>query len=267
MWLREGVLNSQFVLCILVTLSLLSCSSKKNINREFQEKYGEEMEKIIMERTAPEIENDGARLNFAPPQATIWNDLKTKTSSNYEQYYANVDSDDFAKAKPKSFYPDSKVYQQGKNAPKSVPDNMFSIPYQTRLSPAFRKSGFEFDLIKIPPRDSYGVITAMSEKKYPLVGNASLQKNIDKIKAEKSAEDIANSEILIKEQKQLRRRNQMIKAFGRDYLRDDNEKREEGDVVKIEAEASDDNMTEENTDSVEKNLEVLDDVNTINGNE
>ena len=67
-------------------------------------------------------------------------------------------------------------------------------------------------------QDVYGVQTEMSEKSYLLAGNNSLQKNVDQINAEKTAEDIEMSEALINEQKQLRRKQRMQKTFGDDSL-------------------------------------------------
>jgi hypothetical protein len=60
------------------------------------------------------------------------------------------------------------------------------------------------------------------EQVYPsdlfFAGNNSLQKNVDQINAEKTAEDIEMSETLINEQKQLRRKQRMQKTFGDDSL-------------------------------------------------
>jgi hypothetical protein len=230
MWLQKNlsrnIFLASFVFC------LFGCFGKPGVNDVFEKKYGKEIEKISLQRTPPKTSSkNDSKLNFETPVAPIFNDPARSVNSAYEQYYANVDAEEYAGTQPRNFFPDAGVYSQGKNAPGSLPQNMFDIIYHTRLSPPFRRSGFEFDLINIPPRDAYGVVTAMSEKEYLLVGNASLQKNIDKIHSDKTAEDIEMSEILIKEQRQLRRRQKMIKVFGPDSLQQSDTKKDSPEIV------------------------------------
>ena len=138
-----------------------------------------------------------------------------------EQYYANVDFEEYSQVQPKEYMPNG--FEAGKNSSK-LPADMFDLSYQPTITHPFRKSGFEFDLINIPPEDSYGVKTAMSEKEYLLVGNESLQKSVDQINSTKTQDDIEISEILIKEQQQLKRRQKMMKMFGEDVLEADSVK-------------------------------------------
>ena len=133
------------------------------------------------------------------------------------QHYANVDFEEYSAVKPKDHLPDAGSFEHGRTS-SQFPQGMFDLRYRTRLSPPFRKSGFEFDRIKVPMKDAYGVKTEMSEKEYLLVGNESLQKNVDQINSQRSEDDIDNSEILIKEQKWLKRRRKMMRIFGEDSL-------------------------------------------------
>lgn len=199
---------------ILFALCSASCSPKNTLNSAFQKKYGKEVKKIADSRVPPKTsQKKDDKLDFASPQDEYMKQ-QSPISSDYEQYYASVDPDEYASTPPRNFLPNGEVYEQAKSAPESLPKNIFNISYRTALSPAFRKSGVDFDLINIPPQDSYGVITAMSEKEYFLVGNNSLQKNIDYINKSRSSEDVEMSKILIKEQRQLRRKQKTIKAFG-----------------------------------------------------
>lgn len=214
MWLQKNLLF--YILCI---LCFVSCSPRNTVNSVFQKKYGKEVQKIADSRVAPKTsQKKDSKLDFAAPQDEFVKQL-SPINSDYEQYYASVDPDEYAETPPRNFLPNGEVYEQGKNAPEALAKNIFNISYRTALSPPFRKSGIEFDSINIPPQDSYGVITAMSEKEYLLVGNNSLQKNIDYINNSRSSEDVEMSQILIKEQRQLRRKQKMIKAFGFDSVK------------------------------------------------
>ena len=95
---------------------------------------------------------------------------------------------------------------------------MFEISYQSSSHSPFRAVGSEFDLINIPSEDYYGVKTAMSEKFYFLPGNGLLQKNINSISSDRSKNDVEISEVLIKEQRMLRKKRDMIRIFGENSL-------------------------------------------------
>ncbi len=211
MWLQKNLLF--YILCI---FCFVSCSPINTVNSVFQKKYGKEVQKIANSRVAPKTsQKKENKLDFASPQDELVNQ-PSPINSDYEQYYASVDPDEYAAVPPRNFLPNGEVYEQGKNTPEALAKNIFNISYRTALSPPFRKSGIEFDSINIPPQDSYGVVTVMSEKEYLLVGNNSLQKNIDYINNSRSLEDVEMSQILIKEQRQLRRKQKMIKVFGFD---------------------------------------------------
>lgn len=208
--------NVFFYVFLVTTFALSACSSSKNVNQVFEKKYGKEIEKIKVDRTPSEELTKQVMFSQPPLQ----NEMQEYSDST--GYYAYVDVSKFdEKTTPRNYSPNGETYQQASsNNPTNIlPKNMFEIAYDTRLYPPFRRAGIEFDQILVPAADVYGIKTEMSEKPYLLVGNKSLQKNIDQINQEKTIEDIEISKILIKEQQQLKRRQRMIEIFGQDEFR------------------------------------------------
>ena len=185
-------------------------------NDVFERKYGKEVEKIRATRS-PMQQVSKEITTIQPPTE---DELRTMNNKAGDNYYAYTDVSKFGEKVPQNYLPNGEFYEatRGNNPSNSLPQNMFQVSYNTTLHPPFRRFGVEFDRIVIPASDVYGVKTEMSEKSYLLAGNSSLQKNVDQINAEKTAEDIEMSEILIDEQKQLRRKQRMQKTFGDDSL-------------------------------------------------
>jgi|GEM_PF-1187268 len=240
MWLEKNSFFQKAILVIFL-LGTASCETE-NINENFEKKYKNDVKQFTAARTQPNQTNgsisESPKLNFAAPTPEVRISENSNTlEPGSEQYYANVDFEEYSQVQPKEYMPNGS--EVARNSSKLPPD-MFELNYRAKLSPPFRKSGFEFDLINIPPQDSYGVKTAMSEKEYLLVGNKSLQKSVDQINATKSKEDVEISEILIKEQRQLKRRQKMIKMFGEDSLPLDSAKsKNKGEDVKAKSDAKD----------------------------
>ncbi len=196
-------------LCFLLS----SCFSSKelpDVNATFEKRYGQEVKQLNSDRIS----------NTPPAKVTVLQSPSSEeiTSDLVEkgEYYAYVDVNKFNDKAPQVYLPNGESYEQTKmtGPASSVPSDIFEISYNLDLYPAFSQSGTEFDAIKVPPQDVYGVKTEMSEKSYLLAGNNTLQRTIDQINADKSADDIDNSQIVIREQKKLRRRQQMLKTFG-----------------------------------------------------
>ncbi len=208
------------LLCsLLLLVSSCAWSSLKKVNAYnavFDKKYGKEVEKIRATR-APTQEINKEITTIQPPTEDEMRAINNKSGDNY---YAYTDVSKFGEKGPQNYLPNGEFYEasRSKNPSNTLPPNMFQVSYNTALHPPFRRFGAEFDRIVIPTSDVYGVKTEMSEKSYLLAGNNSLQKNIDQINAEKTAEDIEMSEALINEQKQLRRKQRMQKTFGDDSL-------------------------------------------------
>ena len=208
------------LLCALLLLtSSCTWSSSKEVNvynAVFDKKYGKEVDKIRATR-APTQEINKEITTIQPPTEDEMRAINNKAGNNY---YAYTDVSKFGEKGPQNYLPNGEFYEASRNNNPSntLPPNMFQVSYNTTLHPPFRRFGVEFDRIVIPASDVYGVKTEMSEKSYVLAGNNSLQKNVDQINAEKTAEDIEMSETLINEQKQLRRKQRMQKTFGDDSL-------------------------------------------------
>lgn len=199
---------------------LSSCISNSlpTTNQYFQKKYGEQVNKIKAERTpSKEMQKD-----LLVPQAfgQYESGAAADPSLPNSEYYAYVDVSKFGEKFPQKYLPDGEAYEQNRarSPSNSLPPDVFEVSYNIGIHPPFRKVGAEFDGINIPESDIYGVKTKALEKPYLLVGNNSLQKNIDHIEAARTAEDVEFSEILMKEQKQLRRKGKMIKIFGDDSI-------------------------------------------------
>jgi len=204
-------------LLLLVSSCALFSSKKANVyNAVFDKKYGKEVEKIRATR-APTQEISKEITTIQPPTEDEMRAMNNKAGDNY---YAYTDVSKFGGKEPQNYLPNGEFYEAARsnNPSNALPQNMFRVSYNTTLHPPFRRFGVEFDRIVIPASDVYGVKTEMSEKSYLIAGNNSLQKNIDQINAEKTAEDIEMSEALINEQKQLRRKQRMQKTFGDDSL-------------------------------------------------
>ncbi len=201
---------SHLISSLFLVSFLFSCKSDSaGVNSVFQERYGKEVEKIKVERLPP-LQNalSNNKVVFNDKVEQDWRDQESNDS------YAYMDPSKLdPKQVPQEFLPNSQVYQNSQSGG-NLPNDMFVVTYNTELSPPFVRYGVEFDRIIIPESDAYGVKTEMSDKVYVLAGNDSLQKNIDVINAQRTRRDIENSEILIAEQKRLRREQKSKKIFG-----------------------------------------------------
>ncbi|MBU6338965.1 MAG: hypothetical protein KGQ36_03225 [Rickettsiales bacterium] len=214
MWFEKKILTLKNVFFTLLILCCFSCS-KTTLNSVFEKKYGKEVKKINVTRTPPKTSIDKKnKLDFALPSFDGSDSMSDGDEADYNQHYANVDSEEYVSVPPKEFFPNAENFEQAKSSPENLPKNMFDLTYHTAVSPPFKRSGIDFDLINIPKQDYYGVITAMTTKDYVLIGNDCLQKNVDQINNSRSEKDIEMSKILIKEQRKIRRDNKMIKVFG-----------------------------------------------------
>jgi len=203
----------QFFLFLSLLCSFSSCAPKTDINSAFNKKYGKEVQQTKIERTPSKEMNHETSYSTPPTEEEVIRSLAATS-----EYFPYVDVAKFGEKVPQSYLPNGEVYElsRAKNPANALPPNMFEIAYNTAVHPPFRRVGIEFDTITIPPEDVYGVKTEMSDKSYLLAGGDAMQKSIDKINNEKTADDIEMSEILIKEQKQLKRKQKMVKIFGQE---------------------------------------------------
>ncbi len=211
---------------LLALEAAVSCSNnnvQNKSNAEFERKFSSDVSKINAARLPPaplaqpdeaplpKFQSQNAANKFASPNEL----LGVSGAAQYSS--ANVDTAKFSLKQIEDFSPDAQSLAAAKAAGQNkLPDDMFDLTYNLGLSPPFVASGLEFDMIKIPDRDHYGVASTLNKKRYLLAGNQVLQKNIDEIIKSQSAEEIELSEILIKEQKQLKKQQKLAKIFGED---------------------------------------------------
>ena len=192
---------------ILIATLIIFASCRKNDdwdeNKTFEARYSQDIEKIKASRIDPSPTklDTNTRLEFTAP---VDRDTARYTNNNITvpEHYT---SQQFANQNPPN-----PAFQN--------PSEMFENNYNTTIKLPFRKIGEEFDTIDVPNQDAYGVKVGMSDKEYLLVSRRLLQKNIDQINAEKTSDDIENSESLISEQRKLKRKAKMIKIFGKDSV-------------------------------------------------
>lgn len=213
--LQKNFLTKVFILISFLS-TLQSCKGPdQGINETFQQKFGKAIEKVKAERTPPVVAKtkDGSNgLNFSGPAEQDWRDLDDSQTNN--EFYANVDATEYDGVRVQRFFPDAGNLERARASGANLPDDVFDIVYNTTVSPPFAKSGAEFDNINIPAYDAYGVRTEMSEKEYLFAGNDSLQKNLDQINSNRTPQDIEASTTIIKEQRQLKKEQKIIKTFG-----------------------------------------------------
>jgi len=192
---------------------LFSCVSSPDVNFVFEQEYGQEIEQIKKMRANVDVKDPNQVFEFVPPNAQeVLNEQVEKNS-----YVPFSDVRKFGESPQSTYLPAAEVYEQTKKGSQNqlLPD-MFYISYGTDLHSSFQRIGVEFDAIDIPQEDAYGVKTEMSQKTYLLAGNDSLKGSVDEINNSRKKEDYEISEILIKEQKQINRRNKMARIFGSD---------------------------------------------------
>lgn len=202
---------------ILLFFLLASCSSKETVNEAFARKYAKDIARINSARMAGDRATSKEMTSFAMPTVA---DIKRERAQNGGGYYAYVDIKKFGEKTPKNYFPNAEIYQKSvvSHPNQRLPEDMFDLSYNTSLYPPFSKSGLEFDNIKVPNQDAYGVKTQLAEKQYLLAGNGAIQKTVDFMQSKRQKDDVEFSKILIKEQKRLRRREKMIKIIGSDHF-------------------------------------------------
>lgn len=196
---------------------IVSCAQEKleDRNEDFMKKYGAQVGVINKERAPPAGMPDPTK-QVTNSSAPSMEQIAAETANDYYPY---VDIANLGDKVPQIHLPNAEFYGQekGKNPSNTPPADMFEITYNTKLSPPFRRRGAEFDVIKIPPYDVYGVKTAMSEKTYLLPGGQDMQQAVDLIEVQKTSQDDEIGAILVAEKKQIIRKRKMVKMLGEDY--------------------------------------------------
>lgn len=187
-------------------LSLLFCftscsSALQKSNDVFEKKYRDDVKKINEQRR-PDKQSKNETIYSKPPTP----EEVTKEIASKVEYYPYVDIAEIGDA-PKEIFPNRETYEQAKasNPPSSLPVNIFDLSYNLALYPPFHRIGAEFDVISVPKSDAFGVNTELADKSYLLAGNNSLQRAVDAINTNKSAEDVEITKMLVSEKKKIQR--------------------------------------------------------------
>lgn len=201
-WL-DKINNSRLLIyrgLITFVLIISSSCSEKTISEKFQEKYGSEVTRINSGRVAADQK---VKVQVYPPSQEEVNRMYTSEADINK--YSYVDVKQFA---TKKYLPDGDYYQQMRayNPSNFVRRDLFQVKYDTTLASKFHHIGAEFDGIRIPPEDLYGVKSTLSSKPYIVIGRNSVQKSFDVVNKERKKIDVEASKIIISEQKEALRK-------------------------------------------------------------
>ncbi len=208
---RFSQLSKQFLILIAIFL-LNSCQkTSEQLNKDFLKQYGGEVKEINTRREAQRVQPD-SDCKSSPlgciDDKNRWKDPATifGIENSITVKSASVDTSRIVMPKPpEEFSPDLKTLMQGQGA--QLPENMFQISYNLYNFPkSYGRPTLSFDDINIPKHDAFGVRTELGEKNYQLIGNRTLQKDVDFTKQLSSKSDQEISLELIKQEKQIRRR-------------------------------------------------------------
>jgi hypothetical protein len=189
-----------------LTLLLTSCVREPDINNNFQMKYGEEVERLKVNRNLQGSQIISAS-SSVPSQAEI-----LSAEGDFQPY---VDIAKFGEKSPQEGIQRNETYDLSKTISDAGLDpDVFDLNYNLASHLPFRRIGIEFDNIKIPKVDAYGVETEIAAKTYITPGGNALQKTVDSINENKDEDDLRNSYALVGEKKKLARKRKMEKIFG-----------------------------------------------------
>jgi hypothetical protein len=203
---------SNNLLAVFAAIILISCSSNHNSSELFRDKYSSEVQKINSARIETPTEKKEVITSYPPTPDEVQALYSSQDNSNK---YSYVDVDQFA---DKKYLPDKDYYEQMKiyNPSNTLPDDLFATRYNTVLASKFRRTGSEFDKIKMLPYDAYGISSTLSQKNYVMIGNNNLQSSLDTTLDNRSRRDLLASRTLIKEQREVRQKQRMAKYLGDD---------------------------------------------------
>lgn len=172
----------------------ISCTSneKTNSNRFFNQKYSSKVKYFKQVRAEPESSKNKKYYSKLPSRHEIAN-MRRKDLSF--QKYVEVSK----------YYKTDSSYQ---NRSKILDSQIFKITYLKKKMGPFNDNNYD-NSIEIAKKDAFGISTRFDNKEYLLVGNATIQKNIDKINKSRTEDDIKNTMVLIKERSNYRRKQKI----------------------------------------------------------
>lgn len=188
-------------------LILSSCIGfKEDINEGFNKKYGEQVRQFRGDAKPGE-----ANRNIISGSSTVPSQVEImKAEGDYHPY---VGVTKFGEQPPA--IETAETYDLSQTiASAGLPADVFDLNYNLAIHPPFRRIGIEFDNIRIPRVDAYGVTTAIADKTYLTPGNKALQSSVDNMMASRKDYDAQNSQILVQEKRKISRKKQMERIFG-----------------------------------------------------
>jgi hypothetical protein len=204
---------------ILFLLFLTSCLGPEDqnffagdeINKNFEKKFGSQIEEIKMGRAIEEVDKGSEALNSKDPNNLFSPEGQFENGDNISNSFDYVDKSYFGSPQPKQFFPSYETYQQGlsNNPNQSLSPKIFEISYNVFLNPPFNNLGEEFDYIEIPKVDAFGVKSSSYNKNYTLIPIRSLEKAIAQINKSRTPEDIEFSKKIIAERKAIIRNKKL----------------------------------------------------------
>lgn len=212
------------ILIILFSVILSSCATSRSIhqgdvNRKFESIYGAQVKEILKNKNIQQSD-------FKPdPQVRNFNLNSEFKKYNSPSQIFNIDSPINERSefethklflkKPQMFLPNMITFKEGKKKVLSnkIPADVFEIKYNTTQHPPFQISGINFDLIHIPEKDAYGVLSTLEEKIYPLPPRNIVAKNVQQALSSRTDEDIEFSQELISENELIRKQIQVNKLY------------------------------------------------------
>jgi len=199
------------ILAIIFLISSCSQATSEDINNNFLKKYGGEVEKInnIRESSQQVQTVSDCQSSFfgCEEGKDRWKEPSTmfgiENSSTAQS--ATIDTSKITMPKPpEEFTPNIQTLTNGQG--RQLPEDMFYISYNLNNFPeSYGRQKLSFDDINIPKQDAFGVRTELGEKNYQLIGNRTLQQDIDFTKQLTNKSDQEISSELIKQEKQIRR--------------------------------------------------------------
>lgn len=188
--------TQNFALAIFISALFLnsSCGGKARIdsNKFFNQKYSSKVKYFKQARLEPESSKKKKYYSKLPSRQEV---IEMRHQNQGYQRYVEVSK----------YYKKNLAHQ---NKIQNIDPKIFKISYITKKMGPFNYNNYD-NSIEIAKKDAFDIPTRFDNKEYLLVGNAYIQKNIDKISKSRSQEDIKNSMVLIKERSDYRRKQKI----------------------------------------------------------
>jgi len=191
-----------------------STTSLNSANSGFLEKYGNQVDKINKDRFT-EVSNKKTRAKTS--REIDWQNSASIVGvsgvSSYNSAYVDTSKYKLEKEDFQPFFPDVSDLSKKQRFSK-FPENAFKVKYNENYYGSYPKYRVDFDDLKIPEQDVYGVDSKLGRKEYVLFSGGVLQENISEIKGFHNEDEKKISQDLILMAKKLdeEKRQQILKV-------------------------------------------------------